>query len=101
MFSAQRPAQERAGVSREKSRPDNGQDVASQIRVARCQWVYLGSDQADRPVTTSNFLRSELTSWGALSSKERCSRSEMIRARAASAAVMALSEKYWRCSCRH
>jgi hypothetical protein len=26
-----------------------------------CQWVCLGSDQAERPVTTSNFLRMELT----------------------------------------
>ena len=29
-----------------------------------CQCVCLGSDQAERPVTTSNFLRSELTSCG-------------------------------------
>ena len=30
-------------------------------RLWGCQCVCLGSDQAERPVTTSNFLRRELT----------------------------------------
>ena len=58
----QRPTQERAGVSRAKPGLNNGEEIASETRVRFCQWVCLGSDQAERPVRTSNFLRSELTS---------------------------------------
>src|ERR1044071_4235320 len=42
------------------------------------QCVCFGSDQAESPVTTSNFLRRELTNWGASSWVESCSSSLMM-----------------------
>jgi hypothetical protein len=58
----QRALGESAGIDRTDPRPDDCQEIGSK-RVERTgQWVCLGSDQAERPVTTSNFFRSELTS---------------------------------------
>ena len=50
------------GISRTNSGPDDGQEVMPKGGERTRQWVCFGSDQAERPVTTSNFLRRELTS---------------------------------------
>jgi len=78
-------------------RADDASEIGSKCGEGPSQCVRFGSDQADRPVTTSNCFRSELTTCGASSFVERCSRSEMILVRAASTSVMARSEKYGRC----
>jgi hypothetical protein len=45
-----------------KAAADDAQEIVAK-RCRRCrQWDCLGSDQDERPVTTSNCLRSELTS---------------------------------------
>ena len=71
---------------------DDGREVGLQRRVGNSQCVCLGSDQAERPVTTSNFLRRELTTWSASAEEQRSSSCPMIRVRAASTSVMASSE---------
>ena len=88
----QRVVDECVGRDRTDTGPDNRQEIVSKLRVGACQCVCLGSDQDESPVTTSNFLRSELTSWGALSCVDRCSRRLMIFESASSTSVMALSE---------
>jgi hypothetical protein len=69
-FLAQRPLDERIGRARSNPGPDNGQDVFAKLRERTRQCVCLGSDQAERPVTPSNFFRSELTSCSALAWEE-------------------------------
>lgn len=63
----------RAGVDRSNAGPDDSQEIVSKICVGAGQCDCLGSDQAESPVTTSNFLRSELTTCGALSWVDNCS----------------------------
>jgi hypothetical protein len=82
----------RVRIARTNAAPDDGEEVVSKVGERTGQWVCFGSDQAERPVTTSNFLRSELTSCGALSFVESCSSWLMIRASAASTSVIAPSE---------
>ena len=89
----QRAIDETAGVNRSKSGPDDIQEIGTKTGVRLCQCVCLGSDQAESPVTTSNFLRRELTTWLALSLVASCSMSHITRVRAASTSVMAPSEK--------
>src|SRR4030095_11432205 len=88
----ERALDERASVDRSHARPDEGQEMRPKIYVGTGQCDCLGSDQAESPVTTSNFLRSELTTCGALSWVDSCSSSARIFVSAASASVMALSE---------
>jgi len=57
-----RSVDERFGRGRGNTCPGDGQEIESEIRERPRQCVCLGSDQDERPVTTSNFLRSELTS---------------------------------------
>ena len=64
---------ERARAGRTNARLDDGQGIVSKIVERTGQFKCLGSDQAERPVTTSNFLRRELTTWGALSCVDNCS----------------------------
>jgi len=51
--------------ARRQSRTNRGvsdsEEIASTGRARVVQWRFLGSDQAERPVTTSNFFRSRLT----------------------------------------
>src|SRR4029077_8468130 len=70
----------------------NCQEIVSKTVERTSQCERFGSDQADRPVTMSNFLRSDATNWGASSCEESCSSSEMILVRAASTSVIAVSE---------
>ena len=63
----ERAIDERAGIGAAKSGGGYRGEIAPKVRERTCQWVCLGSDQAERPVTMSNFLRSELTNWLALS----------------------------------
>src|SRR6266851_3372508 len=90
--SPQFPVEKPSCVGRTNSSPGDRQEILSEIESRVRQCVCLGSDQAESPVTTSNFLRSELTNWGALACVESCSSWPMIRERAASTSVMALSE---------
>ena len=60
-LAGERATDERAGVGAAKSGGGNRDEIVPKVRERTCQWVCLGSDQAERPVTTSNFLRSELT----------------------------------------
>jgi hypothetical protein len=64
---------ELARVDRTNTSPDDSQEILPKKIVRAGQFKCLGSDQADKPVTTSNFLRSELTNWGASSWVESCS----------------------------
>src|SRR3989442_328201 len=89
---AKRIADELTRVDRANTGPDDGQEIVSKLFVRTRQWERLGSDQADIPVTTSNFFRSELTNWGASSCVESCSSWLRIFASAASTSVIALSE---------
>jgi hypothetical protein len=57
----QRALDEPAGVDRSNAGPNDIQEIESQCGERAGQWVCLGSDQAESPVTTSNFLRRELT----------------------------------------
>ena len=50
-----------SGIGRTESGPDNRQEIESKSGESRRQWVCLGSDQAESPVTTSNFFRRVLT----------------------------------------
>src|SRR6266851_3836219 len=84
---------ETPGVDRSNPGPDDVREIVSKISERARQWVCLGSDQAESPVTTSNFLRSELTTSSALSQLHSCSICPRIRVSAASTSVMALSEK--------
>jgi hypothetical protein len=90
--AGQRLLDEAAGVDCSQSGPDDTQEIGTKIREKRCQCVCLGSDQVESLVTTSNFLRRELTTWLALSLAASCSRSLMMRVRAASTSVIAPSE---------
>ena len=49
------------GAGRTDRRLRDDQEIASPGGARICQWRVLGSDQAERPVNTSNFLRSRLT----------------------------------------
>jgi len=60
-------ARQLARIARTNPSPNDVEEVVSELVARAFQWVCLGSDQADKPVTTSNFFRSELTNWGALS----------------------------------
>src|SRR4029077_21134416 len=95
-----RALDEPRGIHGRYSGADDGGQIGFECGEGTSQCVRFGSDQADRPVTTSNCFRSELTTCGASSFVERCSRSEMILVRAASTSVIARSEKYGRCCCR-
>jgi hypothetical protein len=53
---------QRFGIDRTDAGLDDGQRVVSEFGESAGQLVCFGSDQAERPVMTSNFLRSELTS---------------------------------------
>ena len=53
---------QRFRIDRLNTGPDDAQSVLTQLCVRGGQWLCFGSDQAERPVTTSNFLRRELTS---------------------------------------
>jgi hypothetical protein len=55
------------GVARTKTRLDDAQEILAKMVERTAQCVRRGSDQAERPVTTSNFFKRELTTWGALS----------------------------------
>jgi len=57
----QRALDQAAGVDRGNTGPNNVQEIESKCGERAGQWVCLGSDQAESPVTTSNFLRSSLT----------------------------------------
>jgi hypothetical protein len=59
---AERLCSQRFGVDRTNAGLDDGQGVVPELGERAAQWVCFGSDQAESPVTTSNFLRSELTS---------------------------------------
>ena len=60
-------------IDRTKSGPDDRPEISAEIVESLVQCVCLGSDQAESPVTTSNFLRRELTTWLALSLLQSCS----------------------------
>ena len=49
------------GQSRTNGGISDSEEIASTDRSRIVQWRFFGSDQAERPVTTSNFLRSRLT----------------------------------------
>jgi hypothetical protein len=88
----ERALDETAGVNGSKSGPDDAQEIGTETGENVRQCVCLGSDQVESLVTTSNFLRRELTTWLASSLAASCSRSLMMRVRAASTSVMAPSE---------
>src|SRR5207245_6423687 len=88
----ERALQQAAGVGRSDTSPDDCQGVVSKIVERTGQCVCLGSDQAERPVTTSNFLRRVLTTSSALAWVQRVSSWPMIRVSAASTSVIAPSE---------
>ena len=58
---AQCPLDQRSCVGRSDTGPDDGQEILSKRRQGTRQCVCLGSDQAESPVTTSNFFRRVLT----------------------------------------
>jgi hypothetical protein len=53
------------GVSagRANRRGDDDGEIVPQVPGGAGQWKVFGSDQAERPVSTSNFLRRQLTTW--------------------------------------
>jgi hypothetical protein len=53
---------EARGINRGNPRADDGDEIVAKNVEGTSQCVCLGSDQAERPVTTSNCFRSELTS---------------------------------------
>jgi hypothetical protein len=57
----QRRLDEVARVNRSYSSPGDRQEIVSKCVERTSQCVRFGSDQADRPVTMSNFLRSDAT----------------------------------------
>jgi len=54
-------SEQTAGVSGSDPGPDNRQEILPSLAEGTRQCECLGSDQAERPVTTSNFFRSVLT----------------------------------------
>jgi hypothetical protein len=71
---------------------EDGDEILAKSVEGTSQCVCLGSDQAERPVTTSNCFRSELTNCGAFACEERLSSCEMTFVIAVSTSVIAPSE---------
>jgi hypothetical protein len=58
---SKRALDQTSGVHGCKRGADDGSEIAVKGVEGNGQCVSFGSDQAERPVTTSNFFRSELT----------------------------------------
>ena len=59
----QRTSRRGGGIDGAKRGADDAEEVVPKSVEGTSQCVCLGSDQAERPVTTSNFFRRELTNW--------------------------------------
>ncbi len=59
---SKRTIDERPGIDRTKTGLDNRQEIGAEVGGRTRQCECFGSDQFESPVTTSNFLRSALTS---------------------------------------
>src|SRR5262245_9159018 len=60
--AAERAFNEIVSIDCTNTGPDDAQEIVTKLLERTGQWEFLGSDQADKPVTTSNCFRSELTS---------------------------------------
>ena len=78
-----------SGTDRVDAGADDGEQVLFERGERNCQWTLHGSDQPDRPVTTSNSRSNWETTCSALASSDSRSTSAMILRRAASALLIA------------